>query len=143
VDVDLPDRLIDAETESRVQSARDRAERQGVTLEQVLEASNVDELQFRSDARAHATRAVKADLALEAVARAEGLEVTREELDQAIDALAGSLSRSAKEIRRSLEATGQITSLAGDIIRDKALDVVVKNAKLADEGRSASREGKG
>jgi trigger factor len=143
VDVDLPDRLIDAETESRVQGARDRAERQGVTLEQVLEASDVDELQFRSDARAHAIRAVKADLALEAVARAERLEVTREELDQAIDALAGSLSRSAKEIRRSLEATGQITSLAGDIIRDKALDVVVKNAKLADEGRSASREGKG
>ena len=143
VDVDLPDRLIDAETESRVQAARDRAERQGVTLEQVLEASNVDELRFRSDARAHAIRAVKADLALEGVARAEGLEVTREELDKAVETLAGGLGRSAKEVRRSLETTGQITSLAGDIIRDKALDVVVKEANLADEGRSASREGKG
>ena len=143
VDVDLPDRLIDAETESRVRSARERAERQGLTLEQVLEASNVEELQFRSDARAHATRAVKADLALEAVARAEGLEVTKEELDRAVEALAESVGRSAKEVRRTLESTGQITSLAGDIIRGKALDVVVENATVTEEGRSASREGKG
>jgi trigger factor len=141
VDVDLPDRLIDAETESRVESARARAEQQGVTLEQVLEASDVDELRFRSDARSHALRAVKADLALEGVARAEGLEVTEEELDQAVQALAKSLGRSPKEVRRSLEATGRITSLAGDIIRDKALEVVVENAEVADEGRSASREG--
>jgi trigger factor len=143
VDVELPERLVDAETESRVQSARERAERQGVTLEQVLEASEVDELRFRSDARSHATRAIKADLALEGVARAEGLEVTEEELTQAVEALAKTLGRSSKEVRRSLEATGQITSLASDIIRDKALDVVVQNAEVTDEGRSASREGKG
>jgi trigger factor len=141
VDVDLPDRLIDAETESRVESARARAQEQGVTLEQVLEASDVDELRFRSDARSHALRAVKADLALEGVARAEGLDVTEEELDEAVQALAKSLGRSPKEVRRSLEATGRITSLAGDIIRDKALEVVVENADVADEGRSASREG--
>jgi trigger factor len=141
VTVDLPEKLIDAETESRVESARRRAEQQGVTLDQVLEASDVDELRFRSDARAHATRAVKADLALEGVARAEGLEVTDEELDRAVEALATSLGRSAKEIRTSLESTGRITSLAGDIIRDKALEVVVRNANVADEGRSASREG--
>jgi trigger factor len=141
VDVDLPDRLIDAETESRVESARARAQQQGVTLEQVLEASDVDELRFRSDARSHALRAVKADLALEGVARAEGLDVKEEELDEAVQALAKSLGRSPKEVRRSLEATGRITSLAGDIIRDKALEVVVENAEVADEGRSASREG--
>jgi trigger factor len=141
VDVELPDMLIDAETESRVESARLRAEQQGVTLEQVLEASDIDELRFRSDARSHATRAVKADLALEGVARAEGLEVTDDELEEAVQALAKSLGRSPKEVRRSLEATGRITSLAGDIIRDKALEVVVRNADVADEGRSASREG--
>jgi trigger factor len=127
---DLPDRLIDQETESRVQSARRRAELQGTTLEEALRASDVEELQFRSDARAHATRAVRADLALEAVARAEGIRVTDEELDRAVQALAQEVGRSPKEVRRSLERTGQITSLAGDIIRDKALGVVVDNAEI-------------
>jgi trigger factor len=143
VDVELPERLIDAETEARVRSARQRAERQGVTLDQVLEASDIDELRFRSDARAHATRAVRADLALEGVARAENLEVTEEELATAVEALAKTLGRPSKEVRKSLETTGQITSLASDIIRDKALDVVVQNADVTNEGRSASREGKG
>ena len=130
VTADLPDRLIDQETESRVDSARRRAELQGTTLEEVLKASDVEELQFRSDARAHATRAVKADLALEAVARAEGIRVTDEEIDRAVQALSKEVGRSPKEVRRSLERTGQITSLAGDIIRDKALGVVVENAEI-------------
>jgi trigger factor len=130
VTADLPDRLIDQETESRVESARRRAELQGTTLEAVLQASDVEELQFRSDARAHAIRAVRADLALEAVARAEGIQVTDEELDRAVQALAREVGRSPKEVHRSLERTGQITSLAGDIIRDKALGVVVENAEI-------------
>ena len=133
IDVDLPERLVDAETESRVQSARDRAERQGVSLDQVLEASGVDELEFRSDARSHALRAIRADLALEAVARAEGLQVSEEEIDAAVRDVAGQLGRDQKEVRRSLERTGQITSLAGDIIRDKALNLVVESAEVVEE----------
>jgi trigger factor len=135
VAADLPDKLIDQETESRVQSARQRAELQGTTLEAVLQASDVEELQFRSDARAHAIRAVKADLALEAVARAEGIRVEDQELEQAVQALAREVGRSPKEVRRSLDRTGQITSLAGDIIRDKALGVVVEHAEVVgDDG---------
>ncbi len=136
VTADLPDKLIDQETESRVQSARQRAELQGTTLEAVLQASDVEELQFRSDARAHAIRAVKADLALEAVARAEGLQVADEEVDRAVQALAREVGRSPKEVRRSLDRTGQITSLAGDIIRDKALGVVVEHAEVTGEDES-------
>jgi trigger factor len=136
VTADLPDKLIDQETESRVQSARQRAELQGTTLEAVLQASDIEELQFRSDARSHATRAVKADLALEAVARAEGIRVADEELERAVQALAREVGRNPKEVRRSLDRTGQITSLAGDIIRDKALGVVVEHAEVVGDDES-------
>src|SRR5205823_4616176 len=78
VEVDLPDRLVDHEVEHRVEQAKERAERIGMTLEQVLEAQGWDELRFRGDARAHAVRALEADLVLEAVARQEGLKVTAE-----------------------------------------------------------------
>jgi trigger factor len=139
VDVDLPERLVDAETESRVQSSRERAERQGVSLDQVLKASGVDELEFRSDARAHALRAIKADLALEAVARAESLRVSDEDIDAAMRDIAGQLGREPKEIRKSLERTGQITSLAGDIIRDRALNLVVESAEVVDEQLGGNR----
>lgn len=140
VGVDLPERLVDQETESRVESSRRRAERQGTSLEAVLRASDVDELQFRSDARAHAVRAIKADLALEAVARAEGIQVTKEDLDEAVSDVARDTGRDAKEIRRLLQETGQMTSLAGDIIRKKALDLVVERAEVADGGTPQSTE---
>ena len=140
VDVELPDALIDRETESRVQSAQARAERQGATLEQVLEASGVEELRFRADARSHAERAIRADLALEAVARAAELQVTEEELDAAVRALAEQLGRDHKQVRRSLDASGQITSLAGDIIRDRALDLVIEHAEVVDESGARAEE---
>jgi trigger factor len=130
VDVDLPDTLIDEETEHRVVHARERAERAGMSLDQLLESQGFDELRFRSDARAHAMRAVKADLVLEAVARNEDLEVTAEELGAEVAQLAQMLGRDVKEVARSLERSGQVVSLAGDIIRSKALDLLVENAEV-------------
>jgi trigger factor len=133
VDVDLPESLIDDETEHRVIHAKERAQQLGVTLEQLLEVQGIDELRFRADARAHAIRAIKADLALEAVARHEDLQVTPEELGREIGQLAEALGRDPKEVATSLDRSGQVVSLAGDIIRSKALDVLVEHADITTE----------
>lgn len=130
VEVDLPETLIDEEVEHRVSHARERAEQIGMTLDQVLSSQGVDELRFRADARAHAIRAIKADLVLESIARTEGLEVTAEELGREISGLAAALGRDVKEVAKSLDRSGQVVSLAGDIIRSKALDVLVQHAKI-------------
>jgi trigger factor len=137
-DVEVPESLVDRETESRVESARRRLEQQGATLEQYLQATGTTELEFRSDARSHAIRAIRADLALEAVARAEDLTVTDADLDQVVEALARDADRPVKEVRRQLEASGQVTSLAGDIIRDRALSLVVESAEVVAEGEQTS-----
>jgi trigger factor len=134
VDVDLPDRLVDEETEARVQRGRARAEQAGTTLEEALTAQGWDELRFRSDARAHAIRAIKADLVLEAVARREGLTVTDEDLGREVAALAQASGREARDVARLLERSGQVTSLAGDIIRSKALDILVEAAEVTSGG---------
>ena len=156
VDVDLPERLVDEETDRRVEQATERAQRAGMTLQQVLDSQGWDELRLRSDARTHAERAIKADLVLEAVARKEGLTVSPEELQGAIADLARGLGREPKEIAKALERSGQVSALAGDIIRSKALDLLVertarasgeaveRNEPSGDEGndvRSAEEQG--
>jgi trigger factor len=144
-DVEIPDSLVDQETESRVESARRRMEQQGVTLEQFLEATQTTELEFRSDARNHSVRAIRADLALEAVARAEGITVNDKDLNEVVEALARDVGRPVKVVRQKLLTTGQITSLAGDIIRDRALNLVVEHAEVVTEGTEnsvAKTEGK-
>lgn len=140
VEVDLPDTLVDEETEHRVLHAKERAERAGLTLEQLLEMQGFDLLRFRSDARAHSIRAIKADLALEAVARAEDIQVTAEELGKEIGRLAAALGRDPKEVAKQLDRSGQVVSLAGDILRSKALDVLVEHASIVPEGQGAEAE---
>jgi trigger factor len=140
IDVDLPESLIDDETEHRVIHAKERAQQLGLTLEQLLEMQGLDEIGFRADARTHAIRAIKADLVLEAVARREDLQVTPEELGREIDQLAAALGRDAKEVATSLDRSGQVVSLAGDIIRSKALDVLVEHADIASEDVTGSPE---
>jgi trigger factor len=137
VDVDLPDSLIEDETGHRVRHAEENAGRYGLTLDQMLEIQGWDRDRLRDDSRDHAVRAIKADLVLEAVARAEELEVTAEELGAEIGSLAQAYDRDPKELAKQLDRTGQIVTLAGDIIRTKALDILVRDADIADESPEA------
>ncbi len=140
VDVDLPDRLVDEETEGRIESAKERAQRAGTTLEALLESQGWDELQFRSDARSHSVRGLKAELVLEAVARQEGITATKGDVEGEIRSLAETTGRDAKEVTRILERSGQVGSLAGDIIRTKALDLLVEAADVSTGGAPAQVE---
>jgi trigger factor len=133
IDVEIPETLIVDETEHRVEHAKERAERAGLTIEDLLEAQGWDEDRLREDSRDHAIRAIKADLALEGVARAEEIEVTADELGAEIASLAGAYDRDPKELAKQLERSGQIVTLAGDIIRGKALDLLVERAEVEPE----------
>lgn len=140
VTVELPDSLIDEETEHRVEHARERAERAGITLEQVLESQGWDEARLREDSRDHAIRAIKSDLVLEGIARAEKLEVTAEEIGTQIAVLAQAYGREPKELAKALDRNGQVVTLAGDIIRGKALDLLVERADIGPEPEKPSEE---
>lgn len=140
LEVDLPDRLVDEETEHRIEASKERAERAGTTLEALLESQGWDELRFRSDGRSHAVRALKAELVLEAVARQEGIKATKEDLTNEIRSLAEATGKDAREVTRILERSGQVGSLAGDIIRTKALDLIVEAADVSTGGAPTPSE---
>jgi trigger factor len=141
VEVDLPESLVIHETERRVTEATSRAERSGLRLAQVLETQGWDEDRFRSDARDHAVRAITSDLILEAVARAESLEVTADEIGAEINAIAQAYQRDAKDLAKQLDRSGQIVTLASDIIRTKALDLLVENADIQTEAPTTEEVG--
>src|ERR671936_570213 len=133
VDVDLPESLIEEETEHRILHAREQAERMGVGLEKMLEIQGWDEDRLREDSRDHAIRAIKSDLVLEGIARSANLEVTAEEIGAEISVLAQAYGRDPKAVAKDLERTGQVVTLAGDIIRSKALDLLVERADIRTE----------
>ena len=133
VEVELPETLIDQETQHRVEHAEEQAGRYGLTLEQMLEIQGWDRARLQEDSREHAVRAITADLALEGVARAADIQVDADELGAEITSLAQAYGRDPKELATQLDRSGQIVTLAGDIIRTKALDLVVERADITDE----------
>jgi trigger factor len=133
VDVELPESLIADETTHRMHHAEQQAARYGLNLDQMLELQGWDQDRLAQDSRDHAIRAIKADLVLEAVARSEELEVTAEELGVQIGQMAQAYDRDPKELATQLDRSGQIVTLAGDIIRSKALDILVEHADIAQE----------
>jgi trigger factor len=133
VDVELPDSLIEDETAHRMRHAEENASRYGLSLDQMLEIQGWDRDRLEQDSRDHALRAIKADLVLESVARAEELDVTAEELGAQIGEMAQAYDRDPKELAKQLDRSGQIVTLAGDIIRSKALDILVERADITEE----------
>jgi trigger factor len=133
VEVDLPESLVEDETSHRLRHAEDNAGRYGMSLDQMLEIQGWDRARLAEDSRDHAVRAIKADLILESIARAEDLQVSAEEIGAEIGSLAQAYDRDPKELAKQLDRTGQIVTLAGDIIRTKALDILVEHADITDE----------
>ncbi len=133
VDVELPDSLIDDETAHRIRHAEQQATRYGLTLDQMLEIQGWDRDRLQRDSRDHALRAILADLVLEGVARAESLDVEAEEIGAQIGQMAQAYDRDPKELAKQLDRSGQIVTLAGDIIRSKALDLLVERADISEE----------
>jgi trigger factor len=130
IDVDLPESLVDEETDHRIHHARDQAERMGVGLDKMLELQGWDEARLRQDSREHAIQAIQSDLVLEGIARSASLEVTAEEIGAEIAVLAQAYGREPKAVAKDLERSGQVVTLAGDIIRTKALDLLVERADV-------------
>jgi trigger factor len=133
IDIPLPDDLVDSEAASRRQSLSDRLERSGNTLDEYLEATNqsaeqLDE-QFVQDAR----RSIKAGFILDKLAAQEELGVEQEELAAYVTEQAYQMGISPDRLAKELSDRGQLPSVAGDVLRRKAMTLIAERASVTDE----------
>jgi trigger factor len=132
VDVDPPAPLVDSEVERRVHDLEHRLEAQRATLEQYLEATGQNAEQVVAGLREGAAIAVKADLALRAVAEAEQIEPTDADIDAEIKRLAESYQVKPAEVRKNLERADQMPAVRSDWKKSKALDWLVDHVEVVD-----------
>ena len=66
--------------------------------------------------------------------------MTADEIGAEIAQLAQAYDREPKELAKQLDRSGQIVTLAGDIIRGKALDLLVEHADIETETQTESPE---
>ena len=99
-DADVPDVLVDAEVNERLHDLQHRLEGQKLGLGEYLQATGRTPDDLLTAVRTEAQRAVKADLALRALAEAEELALTDEELDAEMATMAERMETTPVELRR-------------------------------------------
>lgn len=132
VDEEPPQPLVDGEVQRRLEDLAHRLQHQGATIEQYLEATGINPQDLLSQLREQATSAVKADLAIRAVIKAEAIEADDDEVDAEIGRLAARMDDDAGNVREQLERAGQLSAVRSDVTRGKALEWLAERAEVVD-----------
>ena len=130
---ELPEPLIAAEMNERLQDMAMRLQAQGLSLEQWLQFSGTDTEQFLDDLKTTADRSARVDLALRAIALAESIEVLEEDLDIEFEAVAARVQQDSDVVRTQLTEAGHLPALKTDISKRKALDWLTESVRISDE----------
>lgn len=137
---EVPGAMISSEVEARRESlTRDLAQR-GYELDDYLDSIGQSLEEFEDGLRLSADRSVKLDLALRAVALAEGLEADDEavdaELEQAVLAASNGAevdaAAEAARLRDALASSGQLSDMRSQISKRTALEWITERVELVD-----------
>jgi len=125
---EIPERLIELETEAQIDEQRRSLARQGLTLERYLQALGRSMEDFRREQREVALQQLKARLVLDRLAEEEGLTVEPAEVDAEIERLAQQYGEQAGELRRLLSSEDSRRRIATSLRRRKAIERLVHYA---------------
>jgi FKBP-type peptidyl-prolyl cis-trans isomerase (trigger factor) len=130
---EIPDALVSTEMERRLRGLSHRLSHQGVDMAAFLETLGDQQEEFVAQLRVEATNAVKADLALRAVAEMEGVDASDEEVDQEIVDIARQRKMSPAAVRKELENEDQLPAVRSGIRKTKALEWLIAHTEFVDE----------
>ena len=140
---DVPEAMVDYRADKMVEEQAMRMQQNGLNFQDYLKYMGLSMDDVRAQAKTAADRAVRTALALDAVAKAEGIEVTQEELDAEVKRLAEQFHVTEEEVR---EVTNE-SDMKQDLGSKKALELVKasakKPAKKKEEAQAETTEAQG
>lgn len=127
--VDVPAAMVEAEIDNIVDNFSYRLQSQGLDLNTYLSYTGMEMAAFRDGYKENAEAQVKLSLAIEAIAKAEGIEATEDEINAEYENLAKMYAMDVDAVKKAVP----VDSLASDIKSKKAIDFVKDNAVITDE----------
>jgi trigger factor len=115
-----PEVLVNGETSERLQELGQRLAQQKLNLETFLEITNQTPDQLLETLRHDAVRAVRIDLAMRALVKAENLEPTPEEVDDELEQTAKAMGVDADKLRTNLRDSGRVVAFNSEVAKMKA-----------------------
>ncbi len=128
--IEVPDALVEARARELWESMLHQLSHQGIDRETYLRISGRTEEDTIEQAKPDAEQALRREAVLAAVAEAESLEPTEEEMLEAVGEAAPPGEKvSPKKLLERLRSNGRLDSLKDDLSQRKALDLLAESAK--------------
>ena len=122
----LPPQLVEEEAGRLVQQLAQNLERQGIPLQSYLRFTQKTEEQFRAEMMAQAERSVRRSEVLNAVAQAEGIELTDDEIREAMTAGLEDTNENRRLVRDSMRRPVIKERFAASIKRERAVRMLLE-----------------
>lgn len=126
-EIEVPDAMVDTEVDRMINEFEQRLQMQGMNLELYFQFSGQDEAALRGQMKEEAATRVRVNLTLEAIAKAENIEVTDEEVNAELEKMAEMYNMTVENIKAALG--GSLDGIKGDLQLKKAVDFLVENSK--------------
>lgn len=127
--LDLPQVMVEKEIDQMMNDLENRLKYQGLTLDQYMEFTGNTPEKMRDFMKENAERKVKADIIIDAIAKAENIEATEEELKEKALEVAKMYSGGDHEKMADLLIKAQKPMLENEIKIVKTLDLLKANVK--------------
>ncbi len=127
--MDVPAVMVDKEIDSMMKDLEGRLKYQGLSLEQYMEFTGNTVEKMRDFMKENAERKVKADLVLEAIAKAEDIKATEEELNARALELGRIYGPKDPEKMAKVLVKAQKTMIEKDIILENTIKFIKENCK--------------
>lgn len=128
-EVEIPASMVEAELDVMVKEFERRLRSQGMTLEIYFQFSGQNESVLKEQMREDADKRVRNNLVLEAIAAAEKITVSDEEVDTELEKYAQSYQKTTAELRELFASNGSLEGLSNDLVIRKTVDFLLENSK--------------
>jgi trigger factor len=128
--MEIPEPMISAQVNQMAEDFAQRMQYQGLSLEQYFQFTGMDAKKFMESLKPQAVKRIQSRLVLEAVAKAENIEVSEEEIEKELTEMATMYQMEADKLKE-LIGEKEKEQIKADIAVQKAVDYVVAQAKEA------------
>jgi len=102
---------------------------QGMSIDQYFKYTGMNPEIMMEQIKPQAEQKIKTQLVLEAVAKAENIEATDEDVEAEIKKIADNYKMEVEKVKETLGAAGNDEAIKKDIAMQKAIDFITENAK--------------
>lgn len=128
ITVDIPDIMVENRANNMIQELSVNLESQGMNLDAYLKFTKMDMDKLREQYKESAAEAVKTDLMLDAVAKAENIKVENADINAEIALLAATYRTTPQEVSKIIKKNNSIGNLVATVLHKKAASFVIDNA---------------